>query len=136
MGSEKHGTIVNNQIDDRNGFILPIAMIMMLFFAFYTINSIDRLNDERDFLHERQIAVNINLYEKICVVDILSILSEDITQEKSGVINYPDGRLAYDITVPETGVNLVEANLNYGKHRNDFRFLYDKKTKRIIKWVD
>lgn len=135
MERQKNDTIINKNENGQNGFILPIVMIMMLFFAFFTMNAIERLDDERDFLHERQTYVELDLQKKIAVVDLLNLLSQDPLNKK-GELNYSGAIVTYDITVPVVGVEMVSAHLNSANHQDNFSFYYDDKLKRITKWVD
>ena len=136
MGSQKHGTIIRKTIRNQNGFILPVTMIFMAFFTFYTLNAIERLNDERDFLQKRQLAVQMDLQKKICVSDLISLLRRGIADETKGGINYPEGKLTYSFKLLDAPTVNVTAILYFKNHQDTFQFIYNKDTEEITKWVD
>ncbi|MGV3488838.1 MAG: hypothetical protein ACO1OC_09670 [Tuberibacillus sp.] len=137
MGDRKNGTmILFKNAHNQNGFILPAAMIMVLFFTFYVMYAIDRLTDERDFLQKRQIAVQLDLQKKMSVKDLLTLLDHDATYNTSGEILFPDYKLKYSISAQDLPTINVMGTILYKNNQDSFSFIYNVDTKQIIKWVD
>jgi hypothetical protein len=136
LGSKKNDTIKQLKHNDQDGFILPMVMILLMLFTFYTMNAIEHIDNERDFLKERQVAVMVDLQKKISVYDLVDLLSKGVPVNKSGRLDYPECYVTYEITEPQTGTEMVNATLYMGDHRDSFIFFYDENTQAIAKWVD
>ncbi|MFC4617979.1 competence type IV pilus minor pilin ComGG [Camelliibacillus cellulosilyticus] len=142
MDCQKHGKINSTPTNryqvlcGREGFILPIAMIVLLFFSFYVLHTIEMLSHDRGFLKEREVAVINDRLKQMAAYDLTQILSDD-SSEGQGTLDYNQGTVTYQITpIGDQNIKVVCEVYQPPDHRSIFQLQINLTSHKIVKWVE
>lgn len=137
MGGAKNGKIETGKRNDQGGFILPIAMIIMLFFAFYAVNAIDHLANDRDFVAKREIAVRYTQLKVTAARQLLDSWRKTHALPPSGTFTLDHARVDYTTTPSAEGTLRINVRVTDPPHApQSVVFEIDTNAETITEWED
>ncbi|BBN99130.1 competence type IV pilus minor pilin ComGG [Sporolactobacillus terrae] len=124
------GKVLNNQ----QGFILPLTMILSLVFIAFIFHALFLLQSDRTFFQHTQTHFVLQQLRECALNDFQQKLEQDALPDE-GTFNYHNGTVQYIVTEDSAFVT-INFTVHYGDEREIDRIVYDRESGNPVRWLE